>query len=116
MKVSLHSLGFVGLDHQESQDTYYPGYAKMFNNVGKERGWAPVTREGFDFQSNDQGALVVGDPDHVAQKIVRHSEALGGVQRFTFQMDNPLLTHSQLMKSIELIGQKVIPKVKEMVS
>lgn len=116
MKVSLHSLGFVGDDHQETQDVYYPGYAKMFNNVGKERGWAPVTREGFDFQSNDQGALVVGDPEHIAEKIMRHAEALGGIHRFTFQMDNPLLTHEQLMKSIELIGKKVIPKVKEMVT
>ena len=88
----------------------------MFNKVGEERGWAPVTREGYDFQSNEDGALVVGDPENVAQKIVKHAEALGGVDRFTFQMDNPLLTHEQLMKSIELIGNKVIPKVKELVS
>ena len=76
MTISLHSLGFVGDRHQETLDTYYPGYAKMFNNVGKERGWAPVTREGFDFQANEEGALVVGDPDEVAKKIIRHSEAL----------------------------------------
>ncbi|MEM9897473.1 MAG: Atu2307/SP_0267 family LLM class monooxygenase [Bacteroidota bacterium] len=116
MKVSLHSLGLVGEDHQETQDAYYPGYAKMFNNIGKERGWSAVTRESFDFQANDRGALVVGDPQRVAEKIVRHANALGGIQRFTFQMDNPLITHEQLMKSIELIGKSVLPKVQEMVT
>ena len=113
MNISLHSLGFVGEDHQQTLDTYYPGYAKMFNDVGKERGWGAVTREGFDFQTDEQGALVVGNAGQVAQKIVRHSKALGGVDRFTFQMDNPLLTHEQLMKSIELIGKEVIPLVNE---
>lgn len=111
MKIGLHSLGFVGEDHQQTLDSYYPGYAKMFNNVGKERGWPPVTREGFDAQSDEIGALVVGDPERVADKIIRHSKALGGVNRFTFQMDNPLISHEQMMKSIELIGKEVIPRV-----
>ncbi|MEQ8238614.1 MAG: LLM class flavin-dependent oxidoreductase [Cyclobacteriaceae bacterium] len=115
MKIGLHSLGFVGASQTEALETYYPGYAKMFNNIGKERGWAPVTRASFDAQSDYLGAIVVGDPAQVAEKIVRHSEALGGVDRFTFQMDNPLLTHEQLMKAIELIGKEVIPRVREMV-
>jgi alkanesulfonate monooxygenase SsuD/methylene tetrahydromethanopterin reductase-like flavin-dependent oxidoreductase (luciferase family) len=106
------SLGLVGEDHQQTLDSYYPGYAKMFNDIGKERGWAPVTRQGFDFQSDEKGALVVGDPEQVAQKIIRHAEVLGGIDRFTFQMDNPLLSHEQLMKAIELIGRKVIPRIK----
>lgn len=114
MKISLHSLGFVGSEHQETLDTYYPGYARMFNKVGQERGWPPVTRAGFDAQSGPEGALVVGDAEKVARKIVRHAEALGGIDRFTFQMDNPLLTHEQLMKSIELIGKEVIPLVNQL--
>lgn len=113
MKVSLHSLGFVGENHQKTLDTYFPGYAKMFNEVGKERGWAPVTRAAFDFQSDQNGALVVGSPENVAAKISRHATALGGIDRFTFQMDNPLLTHEQLMKAIELIGKKVIPLINQ---
>jgi len=111
MKVSLHSLGFVGNNHEETLDTYYPGYAKMFNKVGEERGWPPVTRQGFDLQSDKDGALVVGNPENVAKKILKHARALGGIDRFTFQMDNPLLTHEQLMRSIELIGKEVIPMV-----
>ena len=114
MKVNLHSLGFVGDNHQKALDVYYPGYKKMFNNVGKERGWLPITRRSFDVQSDKLGALVVGDSTQVAEKIVRHSMALGGIDRFTFQMDNPLLTHEQFIKSIELIGKEVIPKVNEM--
>lgn len=114
MKVTLHSLGFVGAEHEATRNLYFPGYAKMFDNVGKERGWGKVTREAFDAQSNEEGALVVGDPQQVAEKIVRHSEALGGTERFTFQMDNPLLTHEQLMTAIELIGKEVKPRVKSL--
>jgi alkanesulfonate monooxygenase SsuD/methylene tetrahydromethanopterin reductase-like flavin-dependent oxidoreductase (luciferase family) len=55
--------------------------------------------------------LVLGGPEQVAEKLLRHSEALGGVDRFTFQMDNAGLTHEQLMSSIELIGKKVIPLI-----
>ncbi len=113
MKVSLHSLGFVGNNHEETLDTYYPGYAKMFNKVGEERGWPPVTRQGFDLQSDKDGALVVGNPENVAKKILKHARALGGINRFTFQMDNPLMTHEQLMRSIELIGKEVISMVNE---
>ncbi|MEM6643233.1 MAG: Atu2307/SP_0267 family LLM class monooxygenase [Bacteroidota bacterium] len=113
MNVSLHSLGFVAEDDVEARDLYYPGYAKMFNEIGKERGWAPVTRSGFDQQSDKRGALVVGDAAQVASKILRHAKALGGIHRFTFQMDNPLLSHQQLMKSIELIGKEVIPLINE---
>jgi probable LLM family oxidoreductase len=112
MKVGLHSLGFVGQDHQETLDTYYPGYEKMFNEIGKERGWGRVTRESFDAQADEDGAFVVGDPKSVAKKIIKHSEALGGIDRFTFQMDSPLLTHQQTMKSIEMIGKEVIPMVR----
>ncbi|MDF9796853.1 putative LLM family oxidoreductase [Catalinimonas alkaloidigena] len=113
MKIGLHSLGFLDDDHQKALDIYYPGYAKMFNDVSKERGWPPVTREGYDHQTDKRGALVVGDPIEVADKILRHSEALGGIDRFTFNMDNTFLSHEQLMHAIELIGKEVIPRVNE---
>ncbi|MCI4670815.1 MAG: LLM class flavin-dependent oxidoreductase [Bacteroidia bacterium] len=116
MQIGLHSLGFVGEKHDEAIETYYPGYAKMFTEIGKERGWPPVTRLSFDPQVSERGALVVGDPESVAQKIIRHSEALGGINRFSFQMDNALLTHEQLMKAIELIGKEVIPRVNKVLA
>ena len=83
----------------------------MFNKIGKERGWAPVTMQGFLDQIGPKGAIVLGDPEEVAEKILRHSEALGGISRFQFQMDIADITHENLLKSIELIGKKVIPLV-----
>ena len=111
LKVGLHSLGYVAKSMGEAIDLYYEGYAKMFTKIGKERGWGPVTREQFDQQTGPLGAIVLGDPDQVSDKIRRHSEALGGIDRFQFQMDIADITHENLLKSIELIGKEVIPKL-----
>jgi probable LLM family oxidoreductase len=111
LKVGLHSLGYVASTTEEAIANYYPGYAETFTRIGKERGWPPVTRERFDAQRGSTGAYVVGNPQEVAEKIMRHSQALGGISRFTFQMDNAGLSHQQLMQAIELIGKKVIPLV-----
>ena len=83
----------------------------MFTRIGAERGWPPVNRAGFDIQAGPSGAIVIGDPEQVAEKIIKHSNALGGISRFTFQMDNAGLSHAQLMQAIELIGKEVIPIV-----
>jgi probable LLM family oxidoreductase len=111
LKVGLHSLGYVANTKEEALNDYYPGYAETFTRIGKERGWPPVTRARFDAQNGPTGALLVGDAEEVAEKIVRHSKSLGGISRFTFQMDNAALPHSKLMNSIELIGKKVAPLV-----
>jgi probable LLM family oxidoreductase len=111
LKVGLHSLGYVANTTEEAVEDFYPGYAESFTNIGKERGWPPVTRARFDAQNGHLGALVVGGPEDVAAKLLRHSEALGGISRFTFQMDSAKLTHNQLMQAIELVGKKVIPLV-----
>ena len=86
--------------------------AQSFIELGKERGWPPVTKSQFDHLISPKGVLVVGGPEQVAEKLLRHSKALGGVDRFTFQMDNAGLSHEQLMSAIKLIGEKVIPLVK----
>lgn len=111
LKVGLHSLGYVAPTKEEAIDDYYPGYAETFTRIGKERGWPPVTRSRFDAQNDARGALLVGSPKEVADKILRHSEALGGISRFTFQMDNAALPHEKLLRSIELIGTQVAPLV-----
>ena len=111
LKVGLHSLGYVAKNSEEAVNNYFPGYAETFTRIGKERGWPPVTREQFDAQVGPSGALVVGGPQEVAEKILRHSEALGGISRFTFQMDNAGLSHDQLMASIKLIGEHVSTQV-----
>ncbi len=111
LKVGLHSLGYVANSHEEAIADYYPGYAETFTRIGKERGWPPVSRTRFDAQNGPTGALLVGGPEEVAEKILRHSEALGGISRFTFQMDNAGLSHEKLLQSIDLIGKKVAPLV-----
>nr|WP_315250770.1 LLM class flavin-dependent oxidoreductase [uncultured Flavobacterium sp.] len=111
LKVGVHSLGYVATNKSKALSDYYPGYAETFTRIGRERGWPPITQAHFDSQVGRNGALLVGEPAEIADKIVRFSEDLGGVSRFTFQMDNAGLTHSQLMDSIDLIGSKVIPMI-----
>lgn len=111
LQVGIHSLGYVAKDSTSAVENYFPGYARTFTRIGRERGWPPVTRAGFDAQNSLKGALLVGDPETVAEKILRHSTALGGISRFTFQMDNADLSHEQLMESIALIAEKVLPIV-----
>ncbi|WP_068841471.1 LLM class flavin-dependent oxidoreductase [Flavobacterium chilense] len=113
LKVGLHSPGFVANTTSKAVEEYYPGYAELWTKLGRERGWPPVTKDKFDMLIDDLGVLIVGDPERIAEKILRHSESLGGISRFTFQMDNAGLTHTQLMSAIELIGSKVIPLIQK---
>jgi probable LLM family oxidoreductase len=107
LKVGLHSLAYVAATTEKAVEEFYPGYAKIFTRIGRERGWPPVTRSHFEAQNGPRGALLVGSAEEVAEKILRHSEALGGISRITFQMDNAELTHKQLATAIELMGSKV---------
>jgi probable LLM family oxidoreductase len=113
LKVGIHSLGYVAETTQQAADDFFPGYARAFTDVGKERGWRPVTRADFDAQRGSQGALIIGDPDEVVKKIIRHSKALGGISRITFQMNAASLPHVKLMRAIELIGTQVAPALRE---
>jgi len=113
LKVGVHSLGYVAATTQEAADDFFPGYAKAFTDIGKERGWPPTTRADFDAQRGPRGALLVGSPDEVTEKIIRHSEALGGVSRFTFQMNAASLPHAKLMQAIELLGTRVAPALRK---
>ncbi len=112
LKVGLHSLGYVANTTQEAIDDFYPGYAEIFTKIGRERGWPPVTKAHFNALISEKGAFLLGGPEEVAEKIIRHSEALGGISRVTFQMDNAALSHSKLMQAIELLGSKVAPLVR----
>jgi len=111
LKVGLHSLGYVANTTQEAMDDFYPGYAASMTRIGKERGWPPMTRPHFNAQAGPLGALLVGSAEEVAEKIIRHAKALGGISRLTFQLDSASLPHEKLMQSIELIGKRVKPLV-----
>lgn len=111
LKVGLHSLGYVGNTTEEAMDDFYPGYAASMTRIGKERGWPPMTRGRFEAQVGSTGALLVGGPEEVAEKILRHSKALGGISRVSFQLDTAELPHEKLMASISLIGERLKPLV-----
>ena len=95
---------------KQALDDFYPGYAEAMTKVGKERGWPPMTRGRFEAQLGPEGALLVGT-EEIAEKILRHSDALGGISRLTFQMDTAEVSHEKLMQSIELIGTRLKPLV-----
>ena len=109
LKVGMHSLGYVAQTSGQARADYYPGYAETFTQIGRERGWPPVTRAQFDDLTGPRGALLVGSPEEVAAKIARHSEALGGLSRVTFQMDAGLLEQAKFLRGIELLGERVAP-------
>ena len=113
LSVGIHSLGYVAETKDEAVSNYFPGYAKNFTRIGRERGWPKVTKQGFDTQNGPRGALLVGSAEEVAEKILQHSAALGGISRFTFQLDNANLTHDQLKITMGLIAQKVKPIINQ---
>jgi len=112
LNVGMHSPGYVAKTTKEAANTYFPGWAQAVSDIGKERGWRPMTRRDFDAQLGSEGAFLIGNPEEVADKLIRHSEALGGVSRITFQMNAASLPHEELMRSMELIGTRVAPAVR----
>ncbi len=113
LKVGIHSLGYVADSATEAADDFFPGYAQSFTEIGRERGWPPMTRAHFDAQLGPTGALIVGDSETVAEKILRVNDSLGGISRLTFQMSVAALPHAKLMRAIELLGTRVAPLVRK---
>ena len=116
LKVGIHSLGYVAKTTEEAIDDFYPGYAHTFTEIGRERGWPEMTRPDFDAQRGPYGALLVGDPEEVIDKIIRHSKSLGGLSRITFMMNPASLPHEKLMRSIELVGTRVAPSLRSLLA
>jgi probable LLM family oxidoreductase len=113
LKVGLHSIGFLADTTKQAADDFYPGYAHTFTEIGKERGWSPTTRAQFDATRGPTGALLIGDAETVAEKILYVNEALGGISRITFQMGVSTLPHQKMIRAIEILGTKVAPMVRK---
>jgi probable LLM family oxidoreductase len=113
LKVGIHSLGYVAESTQEAVDDFFPGYARTMTEIGRERGWPKMTRASFDAQRDERGALLVGDPDEVVEKLIRHTNALGGISRITFMMNPASLPHEKLMRATKLIGTRIAPALRE---
>jgi probable LLM family oxidoreductase len=113
LSVGLHSIGFLGETTEEAAEDFFPGYAHTFTEIGKERGWPPTTRKQFDAVRGPTGALLIGDADTVAKKILYVNEVLGGLSRITFQMGVSTLPHPKMLRAIEILGTRVAPLVRK---
>lgn len=113
LPVGIHNIGFLADTTEQAMEIFWPAYRDAFGKIGRERGWAPPTRPQFDAQCGHLGALLVGGPEAVAQKIVQEHASLGGISRLTVLLDNRVLTHAQIMRAIELLGTQVAPLVRK---
>jgi len=109
--IGVHSPGYVADSDEQAADELWPFYSAMHARIGAERGWPPMTREQYDGEVA-YGALYVGSPETVAAKIVATHEAIG-MDRFDLKYSNGRMPHEQLLSSIRLYGEKVIPLVRE---
>jgi probable LLM family oxidoreductase len=110
LKVGIHAVGYVATSNEKAAEDFYPGYARAFTEIGRERGWPPVTRAQFESLSDPTGALIVGDPATAIKKIQHYDESLGGISRLSFQMSVAGVAHENMLKSIEIIGGEVAPE------
>jgi len=110
--LSINSHGFVGDDSQKTIDDAFPAFAQVMDQIGRERGWPPMTKAQFEASCSLHGANFVGNPEQVIEKILYQHEIFGH-QRFLMQLTVGSLPHQKVMRAIELLGTKVAPAVKK---
>ena len=111
--VGVHSPGHIAKTDEQAVEELWPNYEKMFGRIGRERGWAPMTKDHY-LNEVHNGSLYVGSPETVARKIAHTVTALG-IQRFDLKYSTGPLPHEKLLESIHLYGTEVIPMVRELV-
>ncbi len=109
LRVGIHAMGFVADTDAAARDAFFPGWAHMFTEIGRERGWPRATRAQFDAMTGPHGAFLIGSPQTVRDKIRAANESLGGIARLTFQMSSAMLETGAMQRSIELLGHEVAP-------
>jgi probable LLM family oxidoreductase len=112
LPLAVHSHGYVSENSQQAADEFFPSYAYVMSNIGKERGWPPTTRAQFEAGRSKQGALLVGSPQQVIDKILFEKE-LFGLSRFLLHVSVGTMPHAQIMHSIELFGSEVAPAIRK---
>jgi len=111
LPVSINSIGYVAETSQRAADEFFPSYASMMNALGRERGWSGMGRAQFDALRSPRGALVVGSPQEVSEKILAQHEIFGQ-QRFLVQLSVGAMPHRDILHAIELLGARVAPVVR----
>ncbi|MFD0715789.1 LLM class flavin-dependent oxidoreductase [Paenibacillus sp. GCM10027626] len=115
LPIATHSHGFIADTTEQAAELFFPSTQAQMNVIGRERGWPPYTREAFDAARSLQGALYVGDPEYVAQKILLLHKNLG-VSRFFLHINVGTMPHKDVLHAIELLGTKVAPLVRKELS
>jgi alkanesulfonate monooxygenase SsuD/methylene tetrahydromethanopterin reductase-like flavin-dependent oxidoreductase (luciferase family) len=111
LPLGINTHGYVADTSQQAADEFFPSYAAQMTHIGRERGWPPTTREHFNAGLPLRGHLAIGSPEQVIEKILYQRQALGH-SRYLMQMSVGTLAHAKIMRSIELLGTKVAPAVK----
>jgi probable LLM family oxidoreductase len=112
LPLSVHSHGYISEDSQRAADEFFPSYSYVMSKIGRERGWPPTTRAQFEAGRSGQGALLVGSPQQIIDKILYEKQLLG-LDRFLLHISVGTLPHAQVMHSIELFGSKVAPAIRK---
>ncbi|RWA62440.1 LLM class flavin-dependent oxidoreductase [Mesorhizobium sp.] len=112
LATSLNVHGFIAETTEAAADDFYEPQAEVMNRIGRERGWGPTSRAHFDHARGPGGALFVGNPEQVAEKIVAQHKIFGN-DRFLLQMAIGTMPHAKIMKAIELYGTRVAPIVRK---
>ncbi|RNB86880.1 LLM class flavin-dependent oxidoreductase [Brevibacillus fluminis] len=115
LRVASHSHGFIAEDTQSAADTFFPSTQQAMNVLGRERGWGNYDRSSFDAARSFEGALYVGDPQTVAEKII-HLRKQVGITRFMLHVPVGTMPHEHVMNAIRLLGTEVAPRVREEVA
>ena len=110
--VSINSHGWIAPDSQQAATEIWPSYSQVMGRIGRERGWPPPSREHFDQERGPHGAILVGSPQQVIDKILYEHE-LFGMQRFMLQLTVGTMPHDKVMRAIELYGTQVAPAVRK---
>ncbi len=115
LPVSINSHGYIADNSQQAADEAYPAYAEVMSRIGRERGWPPLTRGRFEADRSRRGAVLVGSPQEVIDKILAEYELFRN-QRFLIQFSIGPMPHAKIMRSIELFGTEVAPVVRKSVA
>ncbi len=111
LPVGINSIGYVADTSRRAGDEFFPSYAMMMNRIGRERGWSAMSRAQFDAARSPRGALVVGSPQEVSERILAQHEIFGH-RRFLVQMSVGAMSHRDILRAIELLGTEVAPVVR----
>ncbi|CAN5443017.1 hypothetical protein BH11ARM2_BH11ARM2_25690 [soil metagenome] len=112
LPVGINMHGYIADTTQRAADEFYPAYAQVMDKLGRERGWPPTSRDRYEAERSSEGALLVGSPQEVADKLLAIHEIFGNA-RFLIQFSVGTMSHAKILRSIELYGTQVAPAVRK---